>query len=325
MTETETETGRALEPALRIWKMAYAYKKHQALQDVTFSVDQGSIHGFVGPNGAGKTTTLKIIATLLRPQQGRIRVLGLNLSMDFKAIRRKIGFMPDHFSMYQRMTVFEYLDFFAAAYGMGLAERDRVIGSVLALTEMESRQHDLIDGLSRGLKQRVNLARVLIHDPELVLLDEPASGLDPRARIELMEILKELSRLGKTIIISSHILSELADLCDSLTIIDRGAVKYSGSMRSLLSHTSGLSVYLLDLAEPHPSILGVLQQLGGMSQVEQLEQPASYRLSFDKEQLDTNTVLQTVLECGGRIESFTIDSKQLGHAFLSLTEPGVPA
>src|SRR4029078_1536114 len=186
--------------------------------------DPGPLHGFVGPNGAGKTTTLKIICTLLEPQAGTIRVFGEDITLAAREVRRRIGFMPDHFSMYRQMTVFEYLDFFGAAYGLTQVRRDKIIDDVLALTDMEGRKDDLIHGLSRGMQQRVSLARVLVHDPELLLLDEPASGLDPRARIELMEILEELRRLGKTIFISSHILSELAELFDSVTIIDRGIV-----------------------------------------------------------------------------------------------------
>jgi ABC-2 type transport system ATP-binding protein len=312
--------------ALVVRDLAYAYKKHQALHNVTFNVAEGSIHGFVGPNGAGKTTTLKIISTLLQPQQGRVRVLGMELVREYRQIRRRIGFMPDHVSMYPQMKVFEYLDFFAAAYGLTTAERDQVIDNVLSLTDMEGRRDDLLKSLSRGMRQRVNLARVLIHDPELVLLDEPASGLDPRARIELMEILKELCRLGKTIFISSHILSELADLCDSITIIDQGMIKYTGSMQELLSHTPEVAVYLLVLAAPHPDAEAALSRLEGVRKVTQLEEDeASYRLVLDRGEISTSTILRTVLDSGGEVESFQVDAKKLGQAFMSLTTPGVPS
>src|SRR5690606_24211214 len=173
------------------------------------------------------------------------------------------GYMPDHFSMYRQMTVFEYLDFFAAAYGSPLAERNRIVSNLLSLTDMEGRKNDLIQGLSRGMQQRVGLARVLVNDPDLLLLDEPASGLDPRARIELMDILRELRRMGKTIFISSHILSELAELCDSVTIIDRGRIKYSGAMNDLLTHGDANPVYRLsldeqaDMPEVAPLLLGL--------------------------------------------------------------------
>src|SRR4030095_16563878 len=197
--------------------------------------------------------------------RGKVEVFGHNVVTRRHEVRRKIGFMPDHFSMYRQMTVFEYLDFFGAAYGLAQVQRDKIIGDVLALTDMEGRKNDLIQGLSRGMQQRVSLARVLVHDPELLLLDEPASGLDPRARIELMEILEELRRLGKTIFISSHILSELATLCDHCTILDRGAVKYSGSMRALTSGSEGDSAtYHLILAAAHAGSANALRAIPGM-------------------------------------------------------------
>ena len=313
------------ENVIDIQNLRHRYKTHQALGGVTFTVQRQSIHGFVGPNGAGKTTTLKILATLLRPQMGSVGVFGHDIVADRKAARRRIGFMPDHFSMYRQMTVFEYLDFFGAAYGIGLRERDKIIGDVLALTDMAGRKDDLINGLSRGMQQRVSLARVLVHDPDLLLLDEPASGLDPRARIELMEILEELRRLGKTIFISSHILSELATLCDHVTILDRGEVKYTGTMRGLIATGDGLTVsYVLTLAAEHPATSDALAKLPGVSRVTPpLPNEARYTLSFDRAQVSPNTILRTVLEAGGEVVSFTEDVKHLNQAFMDLTEPGV--
>lgn len=317
----ETET------VIDIRDLRHRYKAHQALGGVTFSVQRQSIHGFVGPNGAGKTTALKILATLLKPQSGSVGVFGHDILRERKAVRRKIGFMPDHFSMYRQMTVFEYLDFFGAAYGLGLAERDKIIGDVLALTDMTGRKDDLINGLSRGMQQRVSLARVLVHDPDLLLLDEPASGLDPRARIELMEILEELRRLGKTIFISSHILSELATLCDYVTILDRGEVKYTGAMRELVATSDGLTAtYQLTLTAVHPPTGDALAKLPGMKRVTTpLPNEARYTLTFDRAQISPNSILHAVLEAGGQIVSFTEDVKALNQAFMDLTEPGVGA
>ncbi|MEM7261856.1 MAG: ABC transporter ATP-binding protein, partial [Planctomycetota bacterium] len=221
-------------PALEVHGLTYRFKNHLALSDVSFQVARESIHGFVGPNGAGKTTTLKIVGTLLPPQVGTARVVGHDVVRNTESVRSRIGFMPDHFSMYRHMTVYEYLDFFGAAYGIRSAERQKIVTDILELTDMAGRRESLIRGLSRGMQQRVSLARVLVNDPDLLLLDEPASGLDPRARIELMEILRALRAMGKTVFISSHILSELADLCDSVTIIDRGTIRYSGAMDDLL-------------------------------------------------------------------------------------------
>jgi ABC-2 type transport system ATP-binding protein len=307
-----------------IRSLRHVYKNHVAVQNVSFTVGRQSIHGFVGPNGAGKTTTLKILATLLKPQSGSVGVFGNDVVRHCNLVRRKIGYMPDHFSMYRQMTVFEYLDFFGAAYGMSQSQRDKTIADVLALTDMEGRKNDFIQGLSRGMQQRVSLARVLVHDPELLLLDEPASGLDPRARIELMEILQELRRLGKTVFISSHILSELAELCDAVTILDRGAVKYTGSMRGLIANDGNEGAYLLTLAAQHPPVVDALQALAGMHSVQPpADGIAEYSLSFDRDQLSPNAILSAAIGAGGQVVSFSEDVKHLNQAFMDLTEPGV--
>jgi ABC-2 type transport system ATP-binding protein len=307
-----------------IRNLRHVYKNHVAVQNVSFTVGRQSIHGFVGPNGAGKTTTLKILATLLKPQHGSVGVFGHDVVRHCNIVRRKIGYMPDHFSMYRQMTVFEYLDFFGAAYGMSQSQRDKTIADVLALTDMEGRKNDFIQGLSRGMQQRVSLARVLVHDPELLLLDEPASGLDPRARIELMEILQELKRLGKTVFISSHILSELAELCDGVTILDRGTVKYTGSMRGLIANDGNEGAYILTLAEQHPPVIEALQGLAGMRSVlPPSDGIAEYGLSFDRDQLSPNAILSAAIGAGGQVISFSEDVKHLNQAFMDLTEPGV--
>jgi ABC-2 type transport system ATP-binding protein len=312
-------------PVIDIRNLSHRYKTHLALSGVSFTVGARSIHGFVGPNGAGKTTTLKVLATLLRPQTGSVGVFGHDIVRDRHAVRRKIGFMPDHFSMYRQMTVFEYLDFFGAAYGLMQGQRDKTIGDVLALTDMAGRKDDLITGLSRGMQQRVSLARVLVHDPDLLLLDEPASGLDPRARIELMEILEELRRLGKTIFISSHILSELATLCDHVTILDRGTVKYTGSMRGLITQNEGgVAHYHLTLAAEHLATIDALSKLPGMLRITPpLPTEPRYTLSFERAQLPLNTILQTALATGAHVAAFGEETRHLNQAFMDLTEPGV--
>ena len=312
-------------PAIHIVGLRHAYKTHVAVANVTFSVAQKSIHGFVGPNGAGKTTSLKVLATLLAPQTGSVQVFGQDIVRDRNTVRRRIGYMPDHFSMYRQMTVFEYLDFFGAAYGLSQRQRDQTIGDVLALTDMAGRRNDYIQGLSRGMQQRVSLARVLVHDPDLLLLDEPASGLDPRARIELMEILQELRSLGKTIFISSHILSELATLCDSVTILDRGNVKYTGAMRGLVSATEGdITGYVLTLATEHAALIPALTALPGVTSARPMEgeQPRTL-VQFDKTKLSPNALLQAALGCEASIIAFQEDVKHLNDAFMDLTDPGV--
>ena len=308
-----------------IRNLSHRYKTHLALSGVTFTVAAKSIHGFVGPNGAGKTTTLKVLATLLRPQTGSVSLFGHDIVRERKEVRRKIGFMPDHFSMYRQMTVFEYLDFFGAAYGLLQSQRDKTIADVLALTDMAGRRNDLISGLSRGMQQRVSLARVLVHDPEVLLLDEPASGLDPRARIELMEILEELRRLGKTIFISSHILSELATLCDHVTIMDRGMVKYTGSMRGLVTQSEGSTAhYQITLATEHPAAIGALAKLPGiLSITPPLPSEPRYTLAFERTQVALNSILQTAIAAGAEVVAFSEETRHLNQAFMDLTEPGV--
>jgi ABC-2 type transport system ATP-binding protein len=311
-------------PALLAEGLVYSYKKTKALTGLDFKVSPRAIHGFVGPNGAGKTTTLKILATLLRPQAGRAFVFGEDVTRRRRDVRRRIGFMPDSLNLYRRMTVFECLDFFAAAYGLSARHRSRVIGDLLTLTDMGGRRDDMIRSLSRGMQQRLSLARALVHDPDLLLLDEPASGLDPRARIELMEILRELSRMGKTIFISSHILSELADLCDSVTIIDRGSARFSGSMAELGAVEGERVAFRIELAEPSDAVEAALDQLDGGAELVVSDTRPVYTLTIDRETADANRILNLVMDSGGRIVSFRREVLELSAAFMKLTSPGVP-
>ena len=310
-------------PVIEVEKVTHLFKDHRALNGISFEVGAGTLHGFVGPNGAGKTTTLKLICTLLRPQTGRIRVFGMDVRTDVKSIRQKLGYMPDHFSMYKQMTVYEYLDFFAAAYGHVSKRREVIVGDVLSLTDMEGRKDDLIQGLSRGMQQRVSLARVLVNDPDLLLLDEPASGLDPRARIELMEILRELRRMGKTIFISSHILSELAELCDSVTIIDRGITKYSGAMDDLLYAQGDQPVFRLRVEVDTDAWAAKLPTLQGVTAVEPVEGKPEFRLTVSSAEIDANSMLTQLLTMGVPIAGFQRDQRKLNDAFMDLTERGV--
>jgi ABC-2 type transport system ATP-binding protein len=312
-----------MDPIIQLQDVTHLFKQHRALDGISFEVAPKSLHGFVGPNGAGKTTTLKLICTLLKPQSGQIQVFGHDVRSSVKAIRQRLGYMPDHFSMYRQMTVFEYLDFFGAAYGFSLKERTRIVADVLALTDMEGRKDDLIQGLSRGMQQRVSLARVLVNDPDLLLLDEPASGLDPRARIELMEILRELRRMGKTVFISSHILSELAELCDSVTIIDRGKTKYSGPMEGLLHHQSDHPVFRVRLQGEPSEQIALLAALPGVLSVEPMEARTDVRVKIDPSQTSGNQLLREILDRGQTVETFGRDQRHLNEAFMDLTERGV--
>lgn len=207
-----------------------SYKSLMALDRLSMEVNQGDIYGFIGPNGAGKTTTLKILSTLLEPTYGEAHVCGYRVGKDNKHIRPLIGYMPDFFGVYEDMRVDEYLTFFAAAYRIKGEKRKRIIDDVLELTDLTGKRDAMVESLSRGMQQRLGLARSLVHDPKVLILDEPSSGLDPRARIEMRALLKELQRMGKTILISSHILSELEELCNKVGIIEKGRLLFSGSI-----------------------------------------------------------------------------------------------
>jgi len=322
MTSTQKQS-ESDKPAVVLRGVQHSFRKFKALVDINFDVPSQSLHGFVGPNGAGKTTVLKLICTLLKPQTGKVEVFGRDVAIDYLAVRRRLGFMPDHFSMYRQMTVYEYLDFFAAAYGLPVETRTKVLDDVLELTDMGGKRTDLINGLSRGMQQRVGLARVLVNDPDILLLDEPASGLDPRARIELMDVLRALRSMGKTIIISSHILSELAELCDSVTVIDRGTIRYCGTMQGLLDHQADYPTYRLTPSEPLNGLREKLGETTGIISIEEVEGSHDVRVAFDPEQIDSNGVLRAVMDAGITVTGFSRAQRHLNQAFMDLTEKGV--
>ncbi len=210
--------------------LTHRYGKLTAVNDISLKIEQGSIFGFIGPNGAGKTTTMRILSTLLMPTSGDAWIGGCSVRRDPRGVRRQIGYMPDFFGVYNEMKVWEYLDFFGACYDLPRARRMALIDDLLALVDLSHRRNDYVDSLSRGMKQRLCLARTLTHDPQVLILDEPASGLDPRARIEIRELLKELQAMGKTIFFSSHILFEVAEICTSIGIIEGGRLIVQGTL-----------------------------------------------------------------------------------------------
>jgi ABC-2 type transport system ATP-binding protein len=210
------------------------YGELYALDRLTLKLERGDVYGFIGPNGAGKTTTMRILATLLNPTWGEATVCGSSIYNGAKDIRRVMGYMPDFFGVYDDMKVIEYLEFFAAAYRIKGAERRKKCDQVLELVDLGYKRDALVTSLSRGMTQRLGLARVLLHEPQVLLLDEPASGLDPRARIEMRELIKELRNMGKTIMLSSHILHELADMCNNIGIIERGRLLFDGDVEAAI-------------------------------------------------------------------------------------------
>src|SRR3982751_5621950 len=209
------------------------YGKFQAVNGVSLEVPAGSIYGFVGPNGAGKTTTMRMLTTLTRPTSGEARVAGHSVTEEPRAVRRAIGYMPDEFGVYDDMRVWEYLDFFAACYDIPEANRKKLIDDLLELVDLAHRRDDMVDKLSRGMKQRLSLARTLAHDPSILILDEPASGLDPRARVEIRELLVELAKMGKTIFFSTHILADVSEICTHIGIVEAGQMIAQGSMEAM--------------------------------------------------------------------------------------------
>lgn len=239
-----------------------------ALNRLTIKLEKGDVYGFIGPNGSGKTTTMRILATLLNPSWGEATVCGYSIYNGAKEIRRLIGFMPDFFGVYDDMKVIEYLEFFAAAYRIAGEKRRKKCEEVLELVDLTFKRDALATSLSRGMTQRLGLARVLLHEPEVLLLDEPASGLDPRARIEMRNLLKELRKMGKTILVSSHILPELADICNKIGIIEQGQLLFDGDVESAIRQVrqrttlqvavgDGLNARARELLLNHPDIAGV--------------------------------------------------------------------
>ena len=224
---------------LKIDSLTKNYGSFPALKGLSLEIPDGALHGFVGPNGAGKTTTMRILATLMKPTSGTAYVDGTDVVKDGQAARKLVGYMPDFFGVYDSLKCWEYLDFYARCYRIGQTERKRMTRQLLELVQLEEKENEYVDALSRGMKQRLCLARSLIHDPKLLILDEPASGMDPRARAEMKGILRTLREMGKTVLISSHILPELAEMCDSLTILDHGQLVFSGSVEELSDKMNG--------------------------------------------------------------------------------------
>lgn len=223
------------EKAIELVGLTRRYGSRIAVDHLNLTVEAGELFGFVGPNGAGKTTTLRMIAGLLPPTAGTITVVGESVDQAPLSIRRRIGYMPDYFGIYPELRVIEYLDFFAACYHIPEAERPELIAGLLNLVDLHHREQDPVDRLSRGMKQRLSLARALIHDPQVLLLDEPAGGLDPRARVEIRELLVELARMGKTVFFSTHILADVAEICNRVGILEAGVLVAVGSLEELRS------------------------------------------------------------------------------------------
>jgi len=302
------------------------YGELVALDNLNLSIGEGDCFGFIGPNGAGKTTTIKVLATLLKPSSGQAQVAGLTIGYQNRQIRPLIGYVPDFMGAYEDMVVNEYLEFFAAAYNINGQQRRKVVSDVLELTDLSYKATAEVNSLSRGMQQRLSIARVLLHDPRLLLLDEPASGLDPRARIEIRELLKELKRMGKTILISSHILHELAELCNHVGVIERGQLLFSGSVDEILRRARVGHVLHVGVTERTRDAALLLKKMPGVTKValteaENGEARQLIHVSFDISQGHSPSDIPNYLvNHGYRITLFTEEAVNLETAFMRLTK-----
>jgi ABC-2 type transport system ATP-binding protein len=307
---------------VEIENLCVSYGSVQAVRGISFRIPRGEVFGFIGPNGAGKSTTIKVLATLKRPSAGRVRIGGIDVPRNPTRIRRMIGYMPDSFGVYEDLTAAEYLQFYAAAFQIPRLQRERTVADVLALTDLTHKVDAPVDSLSRGMKQRLGLARVLLHDPDLLLLDEPASGLDPRARIEVRELLKALKAMGKTIIISSHILHELAQLCTRIGIIEAGKMITEGSLEEIYHNLGLLQVVHVQVLNLTQDLVENVARIPGVQDVEQQVDRLAVRLRA--EDLAAEDLLEAMLKLGCRIRMFQPEAMDMETAFMKLTE-GVTA
>jgi ABC-2 type transport system ATP-binding protein len=306
---------------LEVRGLTKLFGQQAAVSDLSFQVERGEIFGFIGPNGAGKTTTLRILATLCEPTSGAAFVDGHCVQEDTEVVRRIVGFMPDSFGVYEGVTVEEYLEFYAGAYRLSGKKRASVLRDVVELTDLGALRERMVADLSRGMKQRLCLAKTLIHDPKILLLDEPASALDPRARIELRALLKELGRMGKTIVISSHILTELSDLCTSVGIVERGRLVECGSMKTLERRSFGANRVRILLHADRPDVETIL---GGIPEVQGVRVDGCEVLfEYLGEPNDFHRTIKALVDHAVPILSVEQQAKNLEGLFLKVTRGDV--
>jgi ABC-2 type transport system ATP-binding protein len=311
-------------PAVLVEDLTKRYADFDALAGLSFEVPYGEIFGFVGPNGAGKTTTFRILATLLDPTSGRALIDGVDVTGDPYAARNHMGYMPDFFGVYDRLTAWEYLAFYARCYDIHGSRVDRVVTNLLELVRLQDRRDSSVDNLSRGMKQRLCLARALVHNPKVLLLDEPASGLDPLARVELRELLKELQEMGKTILISSHILPELTELCTSFGIIHGGRILASGPLETLQSAAGAHRVRVRVVGDPDEGtrVAENLPEVHGVRVTDDTLE-ITYGGGEEPGEVDpAESLLQSLLARGVRVRAFTPVEEDLETAFLRVMGDG---
>lgn len=293
------------------------FKDFTAVDTLSMQVEKGDIFGFIGPNGAGKTTTLRILATLLAPSSGKAYIKDIDVMKDPYEVKKVVGFMPDSFGVYDGMRLREYLDFFAAAYKIPSAKRKVIIDDVLELTDLTTKADDFVGAFSRGMRQRCCLAKTLIHDPEVLILDEPASGLDPRARIDLRELLKTLRDMAKTILISSHILSELGDMCNKIAIIERGKLLAVGQFKEIMQALRQTREIRLELLDGADTAAQILEETSGIVNVQR--SGTEFQLETDLGSPELSALLSRLVLAGVKVLFFEEQKGSLEDVFLHVT------
>jgi ABC-2 type transport system ATP-binding protein len=303
---------------LSIRNLNKTYGRLQAVTDLNLEVPEGEIFGFVGPNGAGKTTTMKIMCGLLKATSGEITLDGVDVIKNSKKIKEKIGYMPDFFGVYDDLKVNEYLEFYASIYNIKGEARKKIIDDLLELVDLSHKREVYVDSLSRGMKQRLCLARSLVHNPRLLVLDEPASGMDPRARVEMKEILKNLKGMGKTIIISSHILPELSELCTSIGIIDKGRMVISGSVSEIMQQVYSKKVVKLKVRGRLDDAVMILKEYPFVDKI--ISGEDTIQAGFEGGDEEMSRVLSALVSRGIPVVSFAQLDGNLEDVFMKVTK-----
>ena len=302
---------------VRIEGLTKTYGKFKALDNLNLSIEKGELFGFVGPNGAGKTTTMRIISGLLPADSGTVMVAGIDARKEPDRLKSKIGYMPDFFGVYDNLKALEYMEFFASIYGIVGHDARKLCMELMELVNLADKADSYVDGLSRGMKQRLCLARSLVHNPDLLILDEPASGLDPRARFEMKGILRNLSDMGKTIIVSSHILPELAEMCSTIGIIGHGQMVMSGTMDAILSSMKRQNPLIIRVVGEKDHSIRLLKEHPLVESLSLSEQ--DIYVSFRGEEAEEAELLATLIGNGVRISSFTREQGNLESVFMEIT------
>lgn len=302
---------------LEIKNLVKRYNKFVAVNNLNLSIEDKSLFGFIGPNGAGKTTTMKIIVGLLKATSGSVIINDIDVLANPNKLKEKVGYVPDFFGVYDNLKVDEYMDFYAGTYYIPYKDRKQIIDNLLDIVNLTDKKDSYVDLLSRGMKQRLCLARSLIHNPEILVLDEPASGLDPRARVDIKEVLKQLREMGKTIMISSHILSELSEMCTSIGIIDKGQIIISGTVNDIMRKLTCQKIISIKLLDKIDNLMTLLLENPQVSNISQGTDTIEF--SFDGEDIDTSRLLSEIVRNDIPLISFKEKEGNLEEIFMQVT------